>query len=57
MKMYIIIGLRSINNGVELNLNIKDNENFNLIVCGLFWLNNIIFSDLTYFIDIEKEVY
>ena len=55
--MYIIIGLRSINNGVELNLNIKDNENFNLIVCGLFWLNNIIFSDLTYFIDIEKEVY
>lgn len=53
----IIKGFRSVNNGEKLNLNIKDNENFNLIVYGLFWLNNIIFSDLTYFIDIENEYF
>ena len=56
----IIIGFKSINNGIKkkkFDLNIIDNETFNSIMHGLFWLNIIIFKDELYFKDVEKQYF
>ena len=53
----IIEGFKSINNGKKIDLKIINNETFNSIMHGLFWLNVIIFKDELYFKDVEKQYF